>query len=239
MRIVFAGTPAVAVPTLEALNRAGHEIVLVLTREDAPRGRKRILTPSEVAVAATDMGLPLLKANVVTDEVVAAVRDARVDLGVVVAFGAIFRPPMLAAPNAGWMNLHFSLLPRWRGAAPVPHALLAGEPLGVSVFQLDTGVDSGPLWRSEALEVDPLASASDVLSDFAVRGAEVVLQAISAADAGESPRPQVGTPSHAPKLAAIDGELRPSDGIAAVFRRFRAMTSEPGAYLWDSDERIK
>lgn len=239
MRIVFAGTPALAVPTLEALVAAGHDIVLVITREDAPRGRKRELTPSEVAVAAEGLGLEVRKTNRIGPDDVAAVRVSEAELGVVVAYGAIFREDMLAAPKRGWINLHFSLLPRWRGAAPVPHSILNDEPLGVSVFQLEQGVDDGPLWAQCELSVEPRATAGAVLEDFAVRGAPVVLSTLEAILDGASPSPQQGEPSHARKLTLSDAELHPVDGLTATVARFRAVTPEPGAWVTDGDSRLK
>ncbi len=239
MKLVFAGTPAVAVPTLRALVAAGHEITLVLTREDAPRGRKRVLTESEVAEAASTLGLPVLKANRITNEVREQIAASGAELGVVVAYGVLFREDTLSALPKGWINLHFSLLPAWRGAAPVQHNLISGGPTGVSVFQLDPGVDSGPLWRSEALEVSADATAGEVLDDFAERGAPVVLAAIEQIAAGHAPSEQHGEASRAGKLSAADGLLNPNEPARTVYARFRGLTPEPGAYILLGEERIK
>lgn len=239
MKLVFAGTPAVAVPTLRALVAAGHEITLVLTREDAPRGRKRVLTESEVAEAASTLGLPVLKANRITNEVREQIAASGAELGVVVAYGVLFREDTLSALPKGWINLHFSLLPAWRGAAPVQHNLISGGPTGVSVFQLDPGVDSGPLWRSEALEVSADATAGEVLDDFAERGAPVVLAAIEQIAAGHAPSEQHGEASRAGKLSAADGLLNPNEPARTVYARFRGVTPEPGAYILLGEERIK
>lgn len=239
MRIVFAGTPVVAVPTLRALIEAGHEIVLVLTREDAPRGRKRVLTPSEVADAAGEHGLPVLKANRITERERSAIRAAGAELGVVVAYGALFDEQMLTAPTRGWINLHFSLLPKRRGAAPVQHTLLYGEEPGVSVFQLDPGVDSGPIWESAAFAVAATATSGAVLADFAERGTGVVLAAIDRIANGQTPTPQQGTVSYAPKLTSSDGELTSAATVVENLARFRAVTPEPGAYIADGDTRLK
>lgn len=239
MKLVFAGTPAVATPTLRALVAAGHEITLVLTREDAPRGRKRVLTESEVAEAASTLGLPVLKANRITNEVREQIAASGAELGVVVAYGVLFREDTLSALPKGWINLHFSLLPAWRGAAPVQHNLISGGPTGVSVFQLDPGVDSGPLWRSEALEVSADATAGEVLDDFAERGAPVVLAAIEQIAAGHAPSEQHGEASRAGKLSAADGLLNPNEPARTVYARFRGVTPEPGAYILLGEERIK
>lgn len=239
MRIVFAGTPAVAVPTLRALIDAGHEIAVVLTREDAPRGRKRVLTPSEVAEAAAELGVPVLKANRLTDDVVSRIRDTGAELGVVVAYGALLRPDALSALPLGWINLHFSLLPHWRGAAPVQHNLMNGGPLGVTVFQLDEGVDTGPIWLSRTMEAGPDDTAGEVLERFALAGAPVVTDVLAAIAAGGAPTAQTGTPSLAPKLNSVDGQLDFTAGSAASYARFRGVTPEPGAFVMFGEERVK
>src|SRR5215213_6907945 len=127
LRLVFAGSPEAAVPSLEAVLATGHEVVGVLTREDSPLGRKRVLTPTPVAQVAERAGVPVWKSNrpaAVADRIA----EAAPDLGVIVAYGGLLREPLLSTPRLGWINLHFSLLPRWRGAAPVQRALMAGDP---------------------------------------------------------------------------------------------------------------
>ena len=143
MRIMYAGTPEPAVAPLEHLAAAeGIEIAAVLTRTDAPVGRKKVLTPSPVAAAAERLGLPVLKANRVDDEVVEQLRAIGAQAGAIVAYGALLKRPALEALPLGWVNLHFSLLPRWRGAAPVQHSLIHGDAeLGASAFLLDEGMD--------------------------------------------------------------------------------------------------
>ncbi len=232
MRLMFAGTPEVAVPSLRALHAAGHELALVLTREDAPRGRKRVMTPSDVALAATELGLPLCKANRIDERVAAQLAAADAELGVVVAYGALLKPTVLTIPPRGWINLHFSLLPAWRGAAPVQHSLLAGGPTGVTVFQLEPGMDTGPIWEQAEYPVSHTATAGEVLGDFAVRGAELLCRAVEViSDGRRAPIPQHGVPTLAPKLGLDDGILNPNDGLAAVLARYRAVTPEPGARI--------
>src|SRR6185437_8007745 len=146
MRLVFAGTPAVAVPSLTALAER-FDVAAVITREDAPLGRKRILTPSPVADAASELDLPVIKANRLDDDVTRQVAGLEPDLGVIVAYGGLVREPLLSTPRLGWVNLHFSLLPRWRGAAPVQHALIAGDEIvGAAVFQLVPELDAGDVF---------------------------------------------------------------------------------------------
>ena len=144
MRLVFAGTPDAAVPSLRRLAASAHEIVAVVTRTDAPLGRKRILTPSPVARAADELGLPVIKADRLDAAATEAIGALEPDLGVIVAYGGLVREPLLSLPAHGWINLHFSLLPRWRGAAPVQRALIEGDAeTGVAVFQLVAELDAG------------------------------------------------------------------------------------------------
>src|SRR5690554_247433 len=155
MRIVFAGTPEVAVPPLLSLAKGGagaaHRVVGVITREDAPRGRKRVMTPSPVAAAAAEHDIPVYKANRLDAHATDWVRELRADLGVIVAYGGLVREPLLSLPELGWINLHFSDLPRWRGAAPVQRALMAGERrLGITVFRLVEALDAGPVLEADS-----------------------------------------------------------------------------------------
>ncbi|RAC94412.1 methionyl-tRNA formyltransferase, partial [Burkholderia multivorans] len=171
MDIVFAGTPDVAVPALEALVDSEHTVRAVLTRPDAPVGRKRVLTPSPVKARALELGLDVIEADRLRGEVIARLRSLDVDAVAVVAFGAIAGPAALATARLGWFNLHFSLLPSHRGAAPVQRALIAGETVsGVSVFRIDTGMDTGDVLRTRTLPLDQPDAAS-ALAAFAEAGA--------------------------------------------------------------------
>lgn len=233
MRIVFAGTPEFAVPSLRALVASGHEIVGVLTREDAPLGRKRVLTPSPVAVAAEELGIPTFRANTLSDETTAWVRALTPDLGVIVAYGGLVREPLLSLPVLGWINLHFSELPRWRGAAPVQRALQAGEQrLGVSVFRLVEALDAGDILTRDSREFPPGTSAGQALTELASFGTDALLEAIdllqSNPAAGE---PQTGEATYAQKLRREDGALDLTLSAAQVLAHWAGMTPEPGAYV--------
>lgn len=232
MRIVFAGTPEFAVPSLEALVAAGHEVAGVLTREDAPLGRRRVLTPSPVAQRAAELGLPILKANRLGDEATAWAAGLAADLGVIVAYGGLLREPLLRAPAHGWINLHFSELPRWRGAAPVQRALMAGEQrLGVTVFRLVAELDAGEVLSRDAREFPPGTSAGRALTELATFGTGTLLRAIEALDedpgAGE---PQRGEASYAHKLGRDDGRLDLSRPATEVLAHWAGVTPEPGAF---------
>jgi methionyl-tRNA formyltransferase len=241
MRVVFAGTPAAAVPSLQRLAASGHDIVLVVTRPDAPLGRKRILTPSPVAQAAADLDLPIMKAARLDDDATETILAATPDLGVIVAYGGLVREPLLSGPVHGWVNLHFSLLPRWRGAAPVQHALIAGDATtGAGVFQLQTGLDTGEILGELRYDIPPLATAGDVLDALAHRGAYLLEDVVTAVGGGTSTaRPQTGEPTAAPKLTLGDALLRWDEPAERVLARWQGTTPEPGAYTTIEGARLK
>jgi methionyl-tRNA formyltransferase len=241
MRVVFAGTPDPAVPSLRALAASRHEIVGVVTRRDAPLGRKRVLTPSPVAVAAGELGLPVVKADRLDDAATAEISALGADLGVIVAYGGLVREPLLSAPAHGWINLHFSLLPRWRGAAPVQHALIAGDRVtGAAVFQLVPALDAGDVFAEARYEVPRGATAGDVLADLAASGADLLAGVVDAiADGTASAVPQQGEPTLAPKLTQVDGALDLSQPADRVVDRFRGTTPEPGAHVTLAGQRVK
>ncbi|MGN7976390.1 methionyl-tRNA formyltransferase [Microbacterium sp. 22195] len=240
MRLVFAGTPAVAVPTLRAL-ASHHEIAGVVTRPDAPLGRKRVLTPSPVAAAAEELGLTVIKAARLDDDATARITALDADLGVIVAFGGIVREPLLSAPAHGWINLHFSLLPAWRGAAPVQRALIAGDArLGVSVFQLVPALDAGDVFAMRTVEIPSDATADAALGILAEDGAGLTADVVAGiADGSAVAVPQQGESSLAPKLALEDGYLDWSQPLSAVFSRYRGVTPEPGAHTTVDGARLK
>lgn len=241
MRLVFAGTPAVAVPSLRALAAGPHEIAAVVTRTDAPLGRKRVLTPSPVAQAADDLGIPTIKTDRLDDDATARLSALRPDLGVIVAYGGLVREPLLSAPARGWINLHFSLLPRWRGAAPVQRALIAGDrETGASVFQLVAALDAGDVFAEERYTVPENASAGDVLDALADLGAPLLARVVDTiADGTAIAVPQVGEPTLAPKLTLTDGALDFAQDAASLLARIAGVTPEPGAHTRIDGARVK
>lgn len=241
MRIVFAGTPSPAVPSVRAIAASAHELVGVVTRSDAALGRKRVLTPSPVAEAADTLGVPVIKADRLDAEATAAIDALAPDLGVIVAYGGLVREPLLSLPRHGWINLHFSLLPRWRGAAPVQHALIAGErTTGASVFQLVAALDAGDVFGDVRYDVPRGATAGDVLADLADVGAELLVRVTDEIAAGTARAvPQVGTPTLAPKLSIADGALDLTENAEIVLDRFRGTTPEPGAHVGFAGGRLK
>ena len=241
MRIVFAGTPAPAVPSLQALAASAHEIVGVVTRTDAPLGRKRVLTPSPVARAASELGLPVYKANRLDEVATEWVRGLGAELGVIVAYGGLVREPLLSLPPHGWINLHFSDLPAWRGAAPVQRALMAGElRLGVTVFRLVAALDAGAVLSRDARDFAPGTSAGDALTELASFGTDALQRAIEALEkdpaAGEQ---QTGEASYAHKLERADGRLDLSLPAASVLAHWAGVTPEPGAFVNYDEQPLK
>ncbi len=241
MRILFAGTPEVAVPSLRALVDAGFDVAAVLTRVDAPIGRRKVLTPSAVAAAAADLGLPVLKANRFTPELVAELGTLGLDAAAIVAYGGIVPPAALAIPAHGWVNLHFSVLPAWRGAAPVQHAVLAGDDVaGASTFLLEEGLDTGPVFGVMTQPLEPSATSGEVLESLSHSGAVLLVQTLSGIGAGRlEPSPQSGEPSPAPKLTIDDARIDWSQPAVGVRRRINAVTPEPGAWTTLDGRRLK
>ncbi|GAA2064657.1 methionyl-tRNA formyltransferase [Leifsonia soli] len=240
MRIVFAGTPAVAIPSLEAV-AARHEVVAVVTREDAPLGRKRVLTPSPVAEAAERLGLPVVKANRLGEDVTARIAALRPDLGVVVAYGGLVREPLLSLPRLGWVNLHFSLLPRWRGAAPVQRAVIAGDTeTGAAVFHLVPELDAGDVYAELRRPIGQDETAGELLGALADEGATLLADTVDALSAGTAAAtPQTGEVTLAPKLALDDARLDLTEPAERVYARLRGVTPEPGAFVLLEGERFK
>lgn len=241
MRLIFAGTPEPAVPTLRALHAAGHDIEAVVTRPDAPLGRKRVMTPSPVARVADELGLPVMRAARLGDEETAELSALGAELAVVVAYGGLVREPLLSAPEHGWINLHFSLLPRWRGAAPVQRALIAGDrETGTAVFSLVPELDAGDVYATLSHEIAADATAADLLAELAESGAGLVVDTVAAiADGSAVARPQSGEPTYAAKLSLEDGRVRWDEPAARVLDRHRGVTPEPGSHTTVAGERLK
>jgi len=241
LRLVFAGTPAAAVPSLERLADSGHEVVAVVSRPAAPLGRKRVLTPSPGADAAGRLGLPVIEAARLDDDVTERIRSLEPDLGVIVAYGGLVREPLLSLPAHGWINLHFSLLPAWRGAAPVQHALIAGDAeTGASVFRLVPELDAGDVYAMRVAPVSDEATAGHLLDELADTGAALLAEVVDGiADGTAVASVQQGEPSFAPKLAIDDARLDWSRPAEEVRARFRGVTPEPGAWTTLDEQRLK
>jgi methionyl-tRNA formyltransferase len=241
VRVLFAGTPAVAVPSLDALVQAGFDVVAVLTRPDAPVGRKRVLTPSPVAARAAELGIEVIHAARVDAEATARIAAVNPDIAAIVAYGGLVPPGALAIPRHGWINLHFSLLPAWRGAAPVQRAVMAGDDVtGAVTFLLEEGLDTGPVFGTLTESVGPEDTAGELLERLSHSGAVLLAQTLSAIESGKaSAQPQAGEVSLAPKLALEDGRLNWSRPALAIGRQARGVTPEPGAWTLLDGQRVK
>lgn len=243
MRVVFAGTPEVAVPALDAIAASPHELVGVVTRPDAPAGRGRRLTPSPVAQRAEELGLPVLKpAHPREPEFQEALRALEPDCCPVVAYGALIPRSALDIPRHGWVNLHFSILPAWRGAAPVQHAIWAGEEFtGATTFRIVEALDAGPTFGVMTERVRPTDTAGDLLTRLAEGGSSLLVATLDgiadgALEAREQPAEGV---SLAPKISVEDARVDWTEPAVGVDRRIRACTPGPGAWTNLDGERVK
>ena len=243
MRLVFAGTPEPALPSLRALLDSDHDVAAVVTRPDAPAGRGRTLRPSPVRELAEAAGVEVLAPRSPREpEFQERLRALAPDCCPVVAYGALVPRPVLDVPPRGWVNLHFSLLPAWRGAAPVQHALLAGDELtGASTFVLEEGLDTGPVLGVLTEQVRPEDTAGDLLARLADAGAGLLLATVDGLAAGTlvaTPQPADGV-STAPKIAVEDARVDWSAPALRVDRVVRACTPAPGAWTTLRGRRVK
>ena len=243
MRIVFAGTPEPAVASLDAIAASGHELVAVLTRPDAPSGRGRHEVASPVARWAQERDIEVLTpARPREQSFLDRLGELDVDCVPVVAYGALVPPVALAIPRYGWINLHFSLLPAWRGAAPVQHAILHGDDMtGASVFALEQGLDTGPVYGTLTEKIRRRDTSGDLLERLAVAGAGLLVAVLDGIEGGAlkaEPQPADGV-SLAPKITVEDAEVRFAEPAFAVDRRIRACTPAPGAWTTLRGERVK
>jgi methionyl-tRNA formyltransferase len=244
VRLVFAGTPQVAVPTLQALlDSPRHDVVAVLTRPDRPAGRGRGRSQSAVRTVADAAGVEVLTPERPRDEsFLERLRSLAPDCCPVVAYGALVPRVALDIPTHGWVNLHFSLLPAWRGAAPVQHAILAGDDVtGASTFRLEEGLDTGPIYGVVTTDVGPRDTAGDVLERLAASGAGLLVATLDAIEAGTvvpQPQPSEGV-SAAPKLSVNDARVEWATPALRVDRLVRACTPAPGAWTTLRARRLK
>ncbi len=238
---MFAGTPAAAVPALTALLASAHEVVAVLTRPDAPAGRGRGLAPSPIKELAGAHGVRVLTPARPRDAL-AELREIGPDCCPVVAYGALLPADVLAVPPAGWVNLHFSLLPAYRGAAPVQHAVWHGEQLtGATTFVLDEGMDTGPVLGTLTEPIGRQDTAGDLLGRLAAAGASLLtatLDALATGDLRAEPQPTDGI-SYAPKITVADARVDWTQPAFAVDRQVRACTPAPGAWTTLREQRLK
>ncbi|HEX3347103.1 MAG TPA: methionyl-tRNA formyltransferase [Acetobacteraceae bacterium] len=240
MRLGFMGTPDFAVPALRALHAAGHEIVCVYTQPPRPAGRRHTVRPSPVQAAAETLGIPVrtplrLRRN---EDAQKAFARLALDAAVVAAYGLILPEPMLAAPRRGCLNIHASLLPRWRGAAPIQAAILAGDhESGVTIMQMDAGLDTGPMLARAAVPITDTMTAAELHDALAPLGADLIVRTLADPPA-PVPQPAEGA-TYAPKLTRDDGRLDWTQPAEALARRVRALNPWPGTFCSLEGETLK
>jgi methionyl-tRNA formyltransferase len=247
MRVVFAGTPEVALPALDAIAQSRHDLVGVVTRPDAPAGRGRRLVASPVAQwaeeRAGELGIPVLKPDHPRDpDFQAALAALAPDCCPVVAYGALLPQSALDIPRHGWVNLHFSVLPHWRGAAPVQHAILAGDEVtGATTFRIVKELDAGPTFGVMTQRIAAEDTAGTLLGKLAEGGAGLLVATLDGIEDGSleaRPQPEEGV-SYAPKVLVEDARVDWTDPALGVDRVIRACTPAPGAWTTYAGERIK
>ena len=243
MRLVFAGTPATALASLDALLKSRHEVVAVVTRPDARSGRGLKAGPSPVAERAREAGLEVLRPAKPSDpEFLARLRDIAPDCCPVTAYGALLPQAALDIPAHGWVNLHFSVLPAWRGAAPVQHAILHGDDItGATTFRIVKELDAGPVFGVLTEPVLSSDTSGDLLARLGVAGAELLVATMDGIESGDleaRPQPPDGV-SLAPKLTTADAQVHWQHPAAAVDRQIRACTPAPGAWTLLDGQRVK
>ena len=243
MRLVFAGTPEVALPSLDALVGSSHEVVGVITRPDAPAGRGRTLVPSPVRVRAQEHGIPVLTPRTPRDpQFQEQLRALAPDCAPVVAYGALVPRTALDIPRHGWVNLHFSLLPAWRGAAPVQHAIRSGDEVtGATTFLLEEGLDTGPIYGVMTETIRPTDTSGDLLGRLALAGAGLLVATLDGIESGDlvaKTQPAEGI-SHAPKVEVDDARVDWTMPAVAIDRLIRSCTPAPGSWTTFRGERVK
>ena len=229
MQIAVAASPQVAIPTIEALRNSSHELVRVISQPDRPAGRGKVMTPTPVSQWALDHKVELLRPSS-TEEIAQAVEG--VDCVVTIGYGVLLPESLLKIPTRGFLNLHFSLLPRWRGAAPVQRAIEAGDFVsGVTVFQLDAGMDTGPIYTVHRYALDADITSDELLAELGEVGVGAVLEALDLVAKGARPQPQSSDgATRAHKLSRDEAHIDWNAEADKVSAKIRAFTSNPGAW---------
>jgi methionyl-tRNA formyltransferase len=242
VRLLFAGTPEFAVPALDALHAAGHEIAAVLTQPDRPAGRGQRLTPSPVALRAQALGIPTHQPLRLDAEAQTRLRQLAPEAMVVVAYGLILPQAVLDIPRLGCINIHASLLPRWRGAAPIARAIEAGDTAtGITIMRMDRGLDTGPMLLAEAVPISETTTAAQLHDSLAVLGGRLIVQALAQLQRGDLPeqtQPAEGA-TYARKLSKDEARVDWSQPAPLLARKIRAFNPAPVAWTELDGERIR
>ncbi|MBM7867009.1 methionyl-tRNA formyltransferase [Heliobacterium gestii] len=242
MRLVFMGTPDFAVPTLEAIVAAGHEVALVVTRPDRPRGRGQKAQPSPVKAAAERLGIPVEHPARLDDDFVQKLKELRVEAGVVAAFGRILPPRLLDAFPRRWINVHASLLPKYRGAAPIHRSVIDGEKeTGVTTMLMSQGLDEGDMLLKGALSIGPDDTTGQVHDALAELGASLLVETLAALESGclQATPQEHGRSTYAPMLTRDDEQVDWNAPAEAIHNRVRGMNPWPGAFTVDEGKIVK
>ena len=241
MRVIFAGTPDFAASALAALIEAGHEILVVLTQPDRPKGRGMKLTPSPVKTLALQHELPVWQPENLKDMAIQQqLRDLQADVMVVAAYGLLLPAMVLDIPQYGCLNIHASLLPRWRGAAPIQRAIEAGDAeSGVCIMQMDVGLDTGDVLLSRSTPITEVTTAAQLHDDLAVIGAQAIVEALAKLpELTAMPQPEAGV-TYAQKLSKADAEIDWALGAKQIHAKIRALNPVPGAWSSLNEQVIK
>lgn len=242
MKLIFAGTPAFAVPALDALHAAGHQILAVLSQPDRPAGRGQKLTASPVAQRAEALGLPVHKFLKLDAEARAVLAALEAEIMVVVAYGLILPQAALDIPKHGCLNIHASLLPRWRGAAPIARAVEAGDSeTGITIMQMEAGLDTGPMLLTERVAIDSATTAASLHDQLCVLGGRLIVDALSGIEAGTLPatvQPETGV-TYAKKLSKDEARIDWSQPAEVIARRIRAFNPAPVAWSELGADRVR
>jgi len=243
LRIAYAGTPEFAVPALESITNSQHELVAVLTQPDRKSGRGRKITKSPVKSAITSSNVQVLQPeNVNSDEQISQLEKLKLDMIVVAAYGQIFSERLLVLPKLGCINIHASLLPKWRGASPIQHAILSGDDgSGVTIMQMARGMDAGDIWLQSNCEISDKDTAQSLHNKLALLGGEIILEAIDmVANRSQDPIPQdSGKASYCSKLKKSDGIIDWSESADFILRKVRAFHPWPGAHTTFNGKRLR
>ncbi len=242
MKVVFFGSPSTALPSLNALLSAGHEIRLIITQPDKPAGRGKKLTPPAVKVFARDHGLPYLQPERIRkdEKVLQAIKEASPDINIVVAYGQIIPASIIYLPPLKSLNIHFSLLPRYRGAAPVQWAILNGESFtGVSIFQLTEKMDEGPILSQELVPILPRENAHELETRMSHIGAQLLIKTLEKINTLELKEQDHSLATYAPKLTKEQGRINWQETAEAVDRKVRAFYGWPGAFTFVNGQRLE
>ena len=243
LRIIFAGTPDFSVPCLQALRDAGHEVVAVYTQPDRPAGRGRKLTPGPIKEAATALGLPLFQPPTLRDPAaIATLRELGADLMVVVAYGLLLPPAVLETPRLGCVNVHASVLPRWRGAAPIQRAILAGDTQsGVAIMRMEAGLDTGPVYAVRTVAIGPRMTAGELHDVLAEEGATALLAVLEDIGTGTArPTPQLAAGvTYAARIDKSEAHIDWGMSAAGIDRQVRAFNPWPIAQTRFQGEQLR